>query len=395
MPHYDVRYVASSRLSERRVQAKSADAVAQVLGIAPALIASVSQVGTPLLRPGARRFPLRLFSQELSVLLAAGIPLLEALRTLREKEAATHVSAALDGVIDALSQGQTFSAALATQPEAFDELFVAVASSAERSGQLRPALAEHAAYLAWTEQLSARLVGALVYPALLVVASGGVILFLLLFVVPRFAGVLEGMGDEALPMASQVLLIVGQWTSEHSALTLAIAAAIAAAPWLAWRDARLRRATESALWQLPALGPRLRLIGLTRLYRTAGMLLDAGMPLVPALRTAAGVASPRLRDALAQTITDVERGERLSAALQRAALATPVALRMVRVGEHSGSLGSMLGEAARFHNEEMQRLTELVSRLVNPVLMLVMGTVIGSIVVLLYLPIFQLAERVQ
>ena len=217
------------------------------------------------------------------------------------------------------------------------------ASSAERTGQLSPALAEHAAYLAWTEQLSARLVGALVYPVLLVVASGGVILFLLLFVVPRFAGVLEGMGDEALPMASQLLLIVGQWTSEHSALTLALAAALAAAPWLAWRDARLRRAMESLLWQLPALGPRLRLIGLMRLYRTAGMLLDAGMPLVPALRTAAGVASPRLRDALAHATTDVERGERLSAALQRAALATPVALRMVRVGEHSGSLGPIEG----------------------------------------------------
>jgi general secretion pathway protein F len=107
------------------------------------------------------------------------------------------------------------------------------------------------------------------------------------------------------------------------------------------------------------------------------------------------VTAPRLRGALADATDAIARGERLSAALAQQGLATPVALRMVRVGEQSGALGAMLGEAARFHDDETQRLTDLVGRLVNPVLMLVMGTVIGSIVVLLYLPIFQLAEQVQ
>jgi general secretion pathway protein F len=392
MPQYQVRYVAASRLQQQRVEAASAQAVAQVLGVAPALIASVQ----PLRERGAvgsgwraRRFPLRLFSQELAVLLGAGIPLLEALQTLREKEAVPAVSAALDAVIEALRAGRPLSAALASQPQAFDDLFIAVVSSAERTGQLRAALAEHASYLAWAEQLQSRLVGALVYPLLLLAASACVVLFLLLFVVPRFAAVLDGMSGADLPLASQLLMQAGVWASQHSALTLIAAAAIAITPWFAWRDARVRAAVTPLLWRLP-----LRLLALTRLYRTTGMLLDAGVPLVPALRAAAPVTAPRLRAALAAAIDAVSRGERLSAAWQQQALATPVALRMLRVGEHSGSIGPMLGQAARFHDDEIQRSTELFSRLVNPLLMLVMGTLIGAIVVLLYLPIFQLAEQV-
>jgi general secretion pathway protein F len=397
MPQYQVRYVAASRLQQQRVEAASAQAVAQVLGVAPALIASVQ----PLRERGAegsgwraRRFPLRLFSQELAVLLGAGIPLLEALQTLREKEPVPAVSAALDAVIEALRAGRPLSAALASQPQAFDDLFIAVVSSAERTGQLRAALAEHASYLAWAEQLQSRLVGALVYPLLLLAASACVVLFLLLFVVPRFAAVLDGMSGADLPLASQLLMQAGVWASQHSALTLIAAAAIAITPWFAWRDARVRAAVTPLLWRLPVLGPTLRLLALTRLYRTTGMLLDAGVPLVPALRAAAPVTAPRLRAALAAAIDAVSRGERLSAAWQQQALATPVALRMLRVGEHSGSIGPMLGQAARFHDDEIQRSTELFSRLVNPLLMLVMGTLIGAIVVLLYLPIFQLAEQV-
>jgi general secretion pathway protein F len=234
-----------------------------------------------------------------------------------------------------------------------------------------------------------------VYPVLLVAASAAVVLFLLLFVVPRFAGVLDGLGDAQLPLASSLLMSTGQWASQHTAVTLLLAALLAAAPVLAWQMPAVREAMQQASWRLPAIGPRLRLLALTRLYRTAGMLLDAGVALVPALRTAAGVMAPRLRSDLVRATDAVARGARLSAALQEHGLATPVALRMVRVGEQSGSLGPMLGEAARFHDEETQRVTDLVGRLISPLLMLVMGTVIGSIVVLLYLPIFQLAERVQ
>ena len=139
----------------------------------------------------------------------------------------------------------------------------------------------------------------------------------------------------------------------------------------------------------------MHLLALAQFYRTASMLLGAGVPVVSALRSARQVIAPRLRASLDAAIDRVAQGERLSVALQQAGLTTPVSLRMVRVGEHSGGLAPMLRNAAEFYDEELSRLTELVTRLVNPVLMLVMGVVIGSIVVLMYLPIFQLVEQVQ
>ena len=125
------------------------------------------------------------------------------------------------------------------------------------------------------------------------------------------------------------------------------------------------------------------------------MLIGAGVPAVAALLRSRDVIAAPLRPQLDAAIDAVRRGERFSVALDREGLATPVSLRMVRVGEQSGELGRMLGEAASFHDEELTRLTEIVTRIVNPALMLVMGGVIGTVVVLMYLPIFQLAEQVQ
>jgi general secretion pathway protein F len=408
MPDYTV-HLLDPRLGATRRSVHAADEQAAVvaLGIAPSRVLSVTvaTAATPAntaamaggVKPEpARRhaFPLRLFSQELAVLLAAGIPLLEALITLREKEASVAVAQALDAVIAKLQDGQPLSAALKSQPQAFDALFVAVVQSSERTGQIEEALREHAAYLAWVDALRGKLVSASIYPLTLIVAGMAVIVFLLLFVVPRFAGILEGVGGE-LPAASQLLITTGRFSGDHPWATAATALALLLAPVLAWRHGGLRAWLTARLWQAPMLGPKLHLLALAQFYRTSSMLLGAGVPAVSALGTAREVIAERLRAPLDAAIESVGRGERLSVALQLAGLTTPVSLRMIRVGERSGGLGPMLRKAAEFYDEELSRLTELVTRLVNPLLMLIMGVVIGGIVVLMYLPIFQLVEQVQ
>jgi general secretion pathway protein F len=255
-------------------------------------------------------------------------------------------------------------------------------------------LREHAAYLAWVDTLRSKLVSASVYPITLVVAGLVVVLFLLLFVVPRFAGILEGVSGD-IPPASRWLISLGHASGEHPWTTVGMGVALLATPVLAWQQAGVRNALTTRLWQLPLLGPKLHLLALAQFYRTGSMLLGAGVPVVTALQTARGVIASRLAPPLDAAIELVQRGERLSAALQQQGLTTPVSLRMLRVGESSGELGAMLGQAAQFYDEELSRLTDLVTRLVNPVLMLIMGVVIGTIVVLMYLPIFQLVEQVQ
>lgn len=396
MPTYDVQWLDAGGLRRCRIDAVDAQAVAAMLGVPAGHVMGVQPVDTTATRArsGRASFPLRLFSKELSVLLAAGIPLLEAIVTLREKEEAAATAEALAAVEAKLSAGESLSTALAVRPDAFDALFIAVISSAERTGQLQEALRAHSDYLAWVETLRDRLVSASVYPLLLVFAGTAVVLFLLVYVVPRFAGLLDGVGGD-LPAASRALLALGEWTGAHPWSSAAFALALLCAPWLAWQQPALRERMLALAWSVPLLAARLRLLALARLYRTLSMLLAAGVPAVSALRTARGVIAPHLRAALDAATAGVEQGQRLSDALFAHGLTTPVSVRMLRVGERSGGVGAMLGEAAAFYDEELTRLTELVTRLVSPLLMLLMGGVIGSVVVLMYLPIFQLMESVQ
>ncbi|MDT9000922.1 type II secretion system F family protein [Paucibacter sp. APW11] len=399
MPDFLVRVLHPQQgVVSRRVQAADRQSLAAVLGVAPQHVLEVEELSSGAPAAGAqrrgKRFPLQLFSQELAVLLDAGVALLEALNTLREKENNAAVREALDAVIAAVEQGQPLSAALRLRPEAFDELVCAIVAANERTGQLSQALAQHARYLAWVESLRSRLVAACVYPAMLLLVGSAVILFLLLFVLPRFAGILDGLGDE-LPWASRALITFGQTAGAHPLWILFGLALLATGLVGLWRHQGLRERLQARLWTFPGLGPRLRVLALARLYRSLGMLLASGVPVLQALKIVEDVVARPWRSAVAAAAEGISRGERFSEVLEAQDLATPVARRMVRVGERSGELAAMLERAAAFHDEEAVRLTELLTRAINPALMLVMGVLIGGIIVLMYLPIFQLVEQVQ
>lgn len=375
-----------------RVHADTPYAVAAVLGLPPVAILEVQAVAAA--RPAGRRLDLRLFSQELALLLQSGIPVLEALDTLREKDAGAAGRPALDAVSAALREGQSISVALGRAPTAFDPLFVAVVAASERSGQMVRALQDHAAYLAWSQALRSKLVAASVYPLMLLGAGAAVVLFLLLYVLPRFASVFDALGDDV-PDASLVLINFGVWAAAHPLLTGGVLLSLPLAVLLAWHSPPLRRVAAAWLWRAPVVGPRWRVVVLARLYRGLALLLGAGVPVPAALKLLHGAVALPLQPALVAATAAVASGQRLSVALQDHGLATPVAQRMVRVGEGSGELAVMLERAASFHDEEISRFSELMVRAVNPALMLVMGVVIGGIVVLMYLPIFSLMERVQ
>ena len=375
-----------------RVHADSVYTVAAALGLPPVAILDVKPVAAP--RATGRGLDLRLFSQELALLLQSGIPVLEALDTLREKDARGAGRSALDAVSAALREGHSISEALSRAPTAFDPLFVAVVAASERSGQMVRALQDHAAYLAWSQALRSKLVAASVYPLMLLGAGAAVVLFLLLYVLPRFASVFDALGDDV-PDASMVLISFGVWAAAHPLATGAALLALPLVALLAWHWPPLRQAAAAWLWRAPVVGPRWRVVVLARLYRGLALLLGAGVPVPAALQLLHGAVALPLQPALVAATAAVASGQRLSVALQAHGLATPVAQRMVRVGEGSGELAVMLERAASFHDEEISRFSELMVRAVNPALMLVMGVVIGGIVVLMYLPIFSLMERVQ
>lgn len=374
--------------------ATAADAERQVTALGHAVL---SVVPAPLLSrlrtPGAARFPLLLFSQELLSLLNSGITIVEAIETLAEKENRPAVRAVLDGIVSALREGRTFSATLEDTPQAFPPLYVATVRASERTSGLGEALGRYIAYATQLETLRGRLVSAAIYPALLVAVSGLVILFLMGYVVPRFSHIYEDMGGD-LPFLSRLLLQWGLVVEKYWPLLLGVAAALVMGA-VHGGGRRLAQRFLGVMWRIPAVGERMRVFQLARMYRTLGMLLRGGIAIVPALDMVVGLLSAALQARLAGATQTIREGNAISHAFEASGLTTAVALRMLRVGERAGNMGEMMERIAAFHDEEMARWAEWVTRLLGPVLMLLMGLVIGAVVILMYLPIFQLAESIR
>jgi len=347
-------------------------------------------LGVPWRAPG--RFPLVLLSQELRVLLNAGLPLVESLETLAQKERRDEHRAVLERIVAALREGRPLSSALGQFPHAFPPLYVATVRASEKTSDLAPALARYVAYANQVEAIRKRVVNASIYPLVLLTVGGLVGLFLLLYVVPRFAHIYEERGTE-LPLFSRLLLAWGQAADAHGMVVLAVLAALAVAAVYTGRSFRNR--IGDALWRLPAIGPRLELYQLARFYRTIGMLVRGGMPLVAALEMGAELLHPLLRERLAAARLAISEGRKLSQSMEANGLATPVALRMLAVGEQSGNVGEMLEQIAGFHDEEIARWVDWFTRLFEPILMAIIGLVIGAVVVLMYMPIFELAGNLQ
>ena len=338
------------------------------------------------------RFPLVMFSQELRALLAAGMPLVAAIETLAQKERNDGWRSVLERAAAALRQGRPLSAALEQFPEAFGALYIATVRAAERTSDLVPALERYVAYATQLEAVRKRVVNASIYPLLLIAVGGMVALFLLLYVVPRFGRIYAERGAD-LPLFSRWLLAWGQAVDQHGWLVLGIIALLVLSGVVLFRTAKNQLA--DALWRLPAIGERLKVYQLARFYRTLGMLCRGGMPLVAALDTGADLLHPMLRARLAAASRAIAEGQRLSQSMEANGLITPVAARMLAVGEQGGNIGEMLESIAAFHDEEMARWVDWFTRLFEPILMALIGLVIGAIVILMYMPIFELAGSLQ
>jgi general secretion pathway protein F len=362
-------------------------------GLAVLSVSSAGGMISGILRSRAR-FPLLLFSQELFELLDAGINLVEAIETLAEKETRRETRAVFEQVIARLREGQTLSAALQQLPDAFPPLYVATIRASEKTGDMGQALTRYVAYQSQVVAVRNKLISAFIYPALLLAVGALVTLFLLGYVVPRFSQVYEDLGEN-LPWYSQLMI---QWGRLVEAYGMAIFAATVAtvATAIFWlRRPSTRERFVAILWRIPALGERMRIYQLARFYRTLGMLLRGGLSVVPAINMVSGLLQPALRVRLDEAERLIREGRQMSGAMEEHGLTTPVALRMLRVGERTGRMGEMMERIARFYDEEQARWIDWFTKLFEPLLMAFIGLFIGAIVLLMYMPIFGLAGSIQ
>jgi len=373
--------------------ADEADARRQVTSAGLAFI-SIARERTLNFGKRTARMPLVTFSQEMVALLDAGLSLVESIETLGEKEASPVIRRTLDQVLVRLREGQTFGAALAEHPQSFPALYVATVRASERTGALREALTRYVAYQQQIDVLRKSLVNASIYPAVLCGAGLLVVAFLMGYVVPRFSSIYEDLGSN-LPLASRLLMRWGQFLEAHGYLVAFGSLGTIVGLVYTFTRPSVRSAIGARIARIPALGSRLHVYQLARLYRTVGMLQRGGTPMVTAMRMSAGLLGANLRSNFADATQAVREGRSIADAMEQYGLTTPVATRMLRVGERSGNMGDMMERIAAFYDEELSRWVSLVTRLIEPALMSLIGVVIGVIVVLMYFPIFELAGSIK
>ena len=340
------------------------------------------------------KFNLMLFSQELLALLESGLSLVEAIEALAEKEQQAESKAVLNQVMVALYEGLPFSAALEKEPQVFSPLYVALIRSSERTGDMVQALARHVTYQTQIDAVRKKIVTASIYPVLLLVVGGFVVLFLLGYVVPKFSTIYESTGAD-LPWMSQLLLSWGRLLQEHGKEVFATFIAMVALLGFTLSRSSVRAAIMRKVWQIPALGEAMRIYQLARFYRTLGMLLRGGIPLVTAMGMVSSLLQPLLRSKLEKVIVDVREGKPMSAAMEQHGMTTSISIRMLRVGERTGQMGDMMERIGAFYDEEISRVVEWLTKLLEPALMIIIGLVVGLVVVLMYMPIFELAGSIQ
>jgi len=343
--------------------------------------------------PGrAPRFDATVFVEQLRDLLGAGLSLIEALTTL-EQAATERQRPVLQSLIQRLRGGQRLSDALAADGH-FSPLLVALVRASELTSDLPQALTRHLEHEQRVAELRHRLSSVAIYPLLLTGVGSAVLLFLLLYVMPRFARVFEGMTGE-LPWSARAMVAWAQWLHAHG-VWLAIATGllvVAMASTMASHAGRGR--AQQRLLDWAPLRSRLRTYFLARWYRATGMLVEGGIPLPEALALSNGLLPQGLRAAGRATEQALRDGHSPAEAHARSGMTTPVAEQLMRAGERTGDLGAVLARIAQFHDAEVARSLERGMRALEPIVMVLIGVGVGTVVVLMYLPIFELASAIQ
>ncbi len=292
-----------------------------------------------------------------------------------------------------LYEGHTLSYALEQLPQDFPALYVATVRSSEKTGALTEVLSRYVEYQTQMELVKRKVVHSSIYPVILAVAGGLVVLFLMLVVVPRFSHIYEDLGSD-LPLMSRLMMQWGLFLDAHWQFMLTMVVMAAVNIFFAVTKPANKVWIEQKLWQLPVIGKRLHLYQMARFYRSLGMLLQGGMSIVAALQLVSGLLQVSMRERLELASTSIREGRSISQAMEKYGLITPLALRLLRVGEQTGQMGEMMERIAAFYEDDMERWTDKFIRMFEPLLMAFVGLIIGTIVVLMYFPIFELAGSI-
>ncbi|MEO0227783.1 MAG: type II secretion system F family protein [candidate division WOR-3 bacterium] len=337
---------------------------------------------------------LAVFTRQFSTMLNAGLPLLNCLEILGKQTESAGLKRVLADVRADVEGGLSLADALRRQPKVFDNLFVNMVESGETGGALDTILQRLATYLEKSVALQRKIRGAMIYPAIITVVAIGAIAVLLIFVIPIFAKMFEGVGRE-LPAMTQLVVKMSNFM-KVAALPILIGLIALFTIIRRWHKTESgARSMDPLLLKLPVFGDLMRKQAIARFARTLSTLLKSGVPIIDALEiTAKSAGNWVIEDAILKARVSIKGGENIADPLSKTAVFPPMVTQMVAIGEASGGLDDMLEKVADFYDAEVDQAVENLTNALEPIIMVFLGGVVGFLVISMYLPIFQLAGTI-
>ncbi len=334
-----------------------------------------------------------LFTRYLSTMMIAGLPIMSALDIIAKDQGNPSMHALVTGLRSDIASGKTLAESFKAYPQYFNDLYISLISAGEKSGTLDKILNRLADYMERTETLKKKVKKALTYPIAILSVALIVSLVLLIFVVPQFQQMFSSFGAQ-LPAFTRGFVAISNFIRGYWWLfIIAIAAFIAGFKYLIKTSPRVRYGLDRILLKIYIIGPLLKKSIIARFARTMATTMEAGMPIVESMKTMAPVMGNKLfTDAVLQICADLTSGHQLSVAMATTKMFPNMAVQMIAVGEASGSLSTMLNKVADYYEEEVNITVDSMSSLLEPVIMLVLGVVVGSFVIAMYLPIFRMGS---
>ena len=335
-----------------------------------------------------------IFTRQFATMIDAGLPLVQCLDILGMQQENPTFKKVILKIKEDVESGSTFADALSKHPKVFDSLFVNLVAAGEVGGMLDTILSRLADYIEKSMKLAKKIKGAMVYPSTILAVAVVVTVVLLVYVIPIFAKMFADFG-QALPGPTQFVLGISDFTRKYFLLVIVFVFLLAAAfKWYYKRETG-RRNVDRIMLRLPVVGSLLQRIAVARFSRTLGTMVSSGVPILESMDIVAKTAGNKIiEEAIFKARTSISEGKTIAEPLADSKVFPPMVTQMVAVGEATGALDAMLTKIADFYDDEVDAAVEALTALLEPMLMVFLGVVIGGLVIAMYLPVFKLAGAV-
>jgi type IV pilus assembly protein PilC len=340
---------------------------------------------------------LMIFTRQLATLIDAGLPLLRGLNVLSKQERDAVLKNTINKLADSIQGGSTFSEGLAQHPRIFNNLYVNMVKAGELGGVLEVVLTRLAEFQEKAQRIKNKVAAAMVYPLIVMVLAFGIMAFLLVFIVPRFQAIFHDMlGDKPLPAITILVISVSNFVQEHWVILLGALAAAIAGFKLTARTRGGRNALDRIKLRLPVFGDLIRKTAISRFTRTLGTLVTSGVPILQALSITRETAGNNvIARAISQVHDAVKEGESIVLPLESSGAFPPMVISMIDVGEETGQLPEMLLKIAEVYDDEVDNSVAAVTSLLEPMMIVFLAVVVGTIVVALFMPLISIISGLQ